>query len=111
MRDKSDKKLIELRIARAYVELLCIPDDGSALRAISIARVGDHEIRLFEHSQSERADAPLFWIELIDHGMPGAIDSCSCREIEGAVDVFDEFLAEAERSEAARRQADIEPQD
>ena len=59
MRDKSDKKLIELRIARAYVELLCIPDDGSALRAISITRVGDHEIRLFEHSQIERADAPL----------------------------------------------------
>jgi hypothetical protein len=110
MSEKSDKKLIKLRIARAYIELLCTPDDGSALRAISLARIGDHEIRLFEHPQTERADAPLFWMELIDHRMPEAINSCTCDEIEDAVNVFEEFLADAERLEAARRQADKEPQ-
>jgi hypothetical protein len=108
--EKFDKTLIELRIARAYIKLLCSPDGHTAAQAISIARIGDYEIHLFQDLQTEPAETALFWLELFDHGTQTSIDSGACREIEEAATVFEGFLAEAERLEEARRQADIEPQ-
>ena len=110
MHDKSDKTLIELRIARAYIRLLCAPASNPAARTVSIARIGDHEILLFEDWQAEGAEKPLFWIELLDHGTPVSIDSGACHKIEEAAAVFEEFLAEAERLEGLRRQASMQPQ-
>ncbi len=101
---KSDQTLIELRIARAYIKLLCVPDDHPGAKTISIAWIGDHEIRLFDGPRNDGADEPLFWMELFDHGVSVAKDSCSCREIEDAVGAFEELIAEAERAEVARRQ-------
>jgi len=109
--DESDRKLIELRIARAYVDLLCAQGGCPAGQAISIARIGQHEIRLFEHSQAERADAPLFWLELIDRGIPGPINSCACHGMADALDLFVELHSEAERLEADRRAAGTRPHD
>ena len=88
---------------------MCSGNDPAA-RTVSIARIGDHEILLFEDSQTEAAEKPLFWIELFDHGTPVSIDSGACHKIEEAAAVFEEFLAEAERLEGLRRQASIQPQ-
>ena len=110
MHDKSDNTLLELRIARAYIRLLCAPANNPAARTVSIARIGDHEILLFEDWRAEAAEKPLFWIELFDHGVPVSIDSGACHKIEEAAAVFEQFLAEAERLEGSRRQANIQPQ-
>jgi hypothetical protein len=61
----SDKLLGELRIAGAYVKLLCIPDDRSE-KSISLARIGSCEIRIFEGSQVASDGMRLFWLELFD---------------------------------------------
>jgi hypothetical protein len=108
--DKSDKTPIELRIARAYIRLLCAPANNPVARTVSIARIGDHEIILFEDWQAEGTDKPLFWIELFDHGVPVSIDSGACHKIEEAAAVFEQFLVEAERLEGPRRQANMKPQ-
>jgi hypothetical protein len=109
--EKSDKTLIELRIARAYIRLLCTPGDDLAARTVSIARIGDHEILLFDDWQVEGAEKPLFWIELFDHGTPVSIDSGACHKIVEAAAVFEEFVAEAERLEGLRRRPNMQPQD
>jgi hypothetical protein len=105
MHEASDKKLIELRIARAYMDILLMPDISPGLQRIPLARIGSHEIRLFLHTQSDSVDATLFWIELFDHVTGASIDSCACRELPYAADVFEEFRHQAERTEAGRRQA------
>lgn len=43
----SDKALSELRIARAYIKLLCLPE-GSSRASVSLASIGSYEIRIFE---------------------------------------------------------------
>ena len=111
MNKKSDKTLIELRIARAYIRLLCIPGNDPAARTVSIARIGDHEILLFEDLQTEGAEKPLFWIELFDHGTSVSIDRGACHKIEQAAAMFAEFLTAAERLEGLRRRPNMQPQD
>jgi hypothetical protein len=90
----SDKTLTELRIARAYVKLLCIPE-GSSKASVSLAWIGNCEIRIFEGSQINTDGMPLFWLELFDHGAKLSVDTFSCNEIEGAVVVFEDFIAQA----------------
>src|SRR5438067_2161023 len=67
----------ELRIARAYIKLLCIPESSSGARMVSLARIGDLEIRLLEGLQLSSADAPPFWMELFDHKAQVSVDSCA----------------------------------
>jgi hypothetical protein len=100
--ENSDKKLIELRIARAYVDLLCTLDGHPVARWVLLARIDNHEIRLFLHSNIDAPYAPLFWMELFDHGAGVSIDSYACHQLRHAVDIFEEFRCEAERSEVAR---------
>jgi hypothetical protein len=90
----SDKMLSQLRIARAYVKLLCIPEGGSET-SVSLACIENCEIRIFEGSQLASDGMPLFWLELFDHGAKMSIDSFSCYEIEDAVVVFDDFISQA----------------
>jgi hypothetical protein len=90
----SDKTLSELRIARAYVKLLCIPE-GSSEASVSLAWIGNWEIRIFEGSQADFDGMPLFWLELFDHGAKTSVDNFSCHKIEDAVVVFEDFISQA----------------
>jgi hypothetical protein len=62
----TDNTFSKLRITRAYIKLLCIPE-GEA-RMVSLVQIGNHEIRMLEASKADTADGPLFLIELFDQG-------------------------------------------
>lgn len=87
----SDSKFSQLRITRAYIKLLCIPE-GDA-RMVSLARIGSYEIRMLEASQSSFADSPLFLIELFDHDAQSLVDSCVCHDIDEGVAAFEDFIS------------------
>jgi hypothetical protein len=89
----SDSKFSELRITRAYIKLLCIPEGEHGGRMVSLARVGNNEIRMVEASQTNSADAPLFWMELFDHDAQSSVDSCACYNIKKAAAVFEDFIS------------------
>jgi len=57
--NRSDKEFRKLRITRAYIKLLCIPE-GDA-RIVSLVRIGNYEVRMLDASQTGSADAPLFF--------------------------------------------------
>jgi len=99
--ENSNKKLILLRMARAYVDLLCAWEDDPKAQ-ISISRIDDHEIRMFLGFSAEADDEPLFWMELFDHGTRASLNSYACRELAGGADVFEEFRSAAEFTEAGR---------
>jgi hypothetical protein len=87
----SDDEFDKLRIARAYIKLLCIPD-GEA-KMVSLARIGNYEIRIFEASQSSSDAAPLFSIELFDHDEKSPVDSCVCRDVGEGVAAYQDFIS------------------
>ena len=103
MHERFDSNLIELRIVQAYDDLSRASDGDLKARSVSLARIEDHEIRMFVFPSTDGGDEPLFWIELFDHGTLASIDTCACREIASALGVFEEFRSEAEVSEADRR--------
>ena len=106
----SDKMLSELRIARAYVKLLCIPE-GSSETSVSLACTGNCEIRIFEGSQVTSDGMPLFWLKLFNHGAKMSVDSFSCHKIEDAVVVFEDFISRAGHSKEASGPDDAGTQD
>jgi hypothetical protein len=81
--------LNELRIARAYGNLLSISEDSSKA-AVSLASIGNCEIRMF----LGRGRA-LFWLELFDHGTRMSVDSFGCNKIEEAAPVFEHLMSQA----------------
>jgi len=81
----------KLRITRAYIKLLCIPEGDAKM--VSLARVGSYEIRMLEFQQDGPADAPLFSMELYDHDVQSTVESCVCRDIEEGVAAFDDFIS------------------
>ena len=108
--EKFGRNVIELRIAQAYADLLSASDADPKLRSTSLARVKDHEIRMFVFFSAYGGDEPLFWIELFDHCTSASVNTCACREVSGAADVFEEFRSEAELLEANRRHDGVVPQ-
>jgi hypothetical protein len=84
----ADNAFRKLRITRAYIKLLCIPD-GQA-RMVSLAQIGNYEIRMLEAS---KADGPLFLIELFDHDAQSSVGSCVCDDIEEGVAAFEDFIS------------------
>jgi hypothetical protein len=95
MKCTSEKTFSQLRISRAYLKLLSIPENVSGARVISLERIGSYQIRMFEPAQIDSADGPLFWLELFDGEGQSSVDSCSCHAIEEAVTVFDGFVEQA----------------
>ena len=93
MNSMSETTLAELRIARAYVKLSCIPEDSSEA-SVSLASIGNCEIRMF---RGPEVDGTLFWLELLDHSAKTTVDSFSCHEIKEAVVIFDDFISQADR--------------
>jgi hypothetical protein len=86
--------LTTLRVSRAYVSLLSRPEDDAA--AISLAWIGDCEIRMHAAAPTGAAKQPLFIVDIFDHDAQLFIDSRACHTVaEGAV-AFDEFLRMAE---------------
>ena len=81
----------KLRITRAYIKLLCIPE-GDA-RTVSLAQIGNYEIRMLEASKADTADGPLFLIELFDHDAQSSVASCVCDDIEEGVAAFEDFIS------------------
>jgi hypothetical protein len=92
----SDKTFGKLRIARAYVKLLCMTE-GSSKASVSLALIGTSEIRLFEGPQTSSNGKPLFYLELFDHGANMSVDSFGCHKIDDAVVIFEDFISQAGR--------------
>lgn len=87
----SEIEFSKLRIIRAYIKLLCIPE-GTA-KMISLARLGSYEVRMLESSQDDSDAAPLFSIELFDHGAQSSVDNCSCYGIDEGAAAFRDFIS------------------
>ena len=82
--------LTTLRVSRAYVSLLSRPEGDAA--AVSLAWIGDYEIRMHAPPASAAATQPLFIVDIFDHDAQRCIDSRACYTVaEGAV-AFDEYL-------------------
>jgi hypothetical protein len=89
--NRSDREFRKLRIARAYIKLLCLPEgDG---RFVSLVRIGNYEVRMLDASQTGSAAKPLFCLELFDHDAQTAVDNCVCHDIEEGVVTFEEFIS------------------
>jgi hypothetical protein len=69
-----DSTFSKLRITRAYIKLLCIPEGDAKM--VSLVQIGNYEIRMLEASKADTADGPLFLLELFDHDAQSSVDSC-----------------------------------
>jgi hypothetical protein len=87
----SEIEFSKLRIIRAYIKLLCIPE-GTA-KMVSLARLGNYEARMLESSQNDSDAAPLFSIELFDHDAQSPVDSCGCYGIDEGAAVLRDFIS------------------
>jgi len=87
---------LELRIARAYVKLWCIPEE-SPETSLSLASIGSCEIRMFRGPEVDFDGVPLFWLELFDLSTKASVDGFSCHRIKDAVPIFDDFISQASR--------------
>jgi hypothetical protein len=87
----SDNEFGKLRITRAYIKLLCIPEGAD--KVVSLARIGNYEVRMFETSQSGADAAALFLMELFDQDAQLPVDSCVCYDIGKAVTVYQDFIS------------------
>lgn len=83
-----------LRISRAFVTLLSRPQGDAT--AISLAWIGDYEIRMHAAPQTGAAEQPLFIVDIFDHDAQLFIDSRACHSVADGAVAFDEFLHLAE---------------
>ena len=83
-----------LRISRAYVSLLSRPEGEPT--TISLAWIGDHEIRMHAAPLAGAATQPLFIIDVFDHDVQALIDSRACHSVADGAVAFDELLRIAE---------------
>ena len=88
----SDGTLTELKIARAYVKLCSISDPEAS---VSLASIGNYEVRMLANPAVDLDSAPLFWLELFDHTMKTSVDSFRCHRLKDAAPVFNDFVAHA----------------
>jgi hypothetical protein len=87
----SDVNFSKLRISRAYIKLLCIPK-GLA-KIVSLARIGNCEVRMLESLRSNSDATPLFSIELFDHDGQSLLDSCICYSLDEGAAAFQDFIS------------------
>src|SRR5207249_7311218 len=72
---------VALRVAQAYVRLFFVPVSKQGARIVSLASFDNYEIRLLELSTVDYGRDPPLWMELYDHDIPAAIDSCRCGDL------------------------------
>ena len=94
--EMSDKMLGKLQNASACVRFLRLPE-GSFETSVSLAWIGSCEVRIFEGPRVTSDGMPVFWLELFDHSAKMSVDSFSCREIEDAVVILEDFFAQADQ--------------
>ena len=99
MNGTSDRLATELRIARAYVKLSCIPEHSSEA-SVSFVSSGNYEIRMLRRPD-DFDGAPLFWLELFDHSTKTSVDGFGCHRIKDAVPILDNFISQASDDSAA----------
>jgi hypothetical protein len=85
-----DNEFRKLRITRAYIRLLCIPEGDPKM--VSLGRIGSYEVRMLEGSQSSCSSVPLFSIELFDHDVQSPVDSRVCFDIEEGAAAYQDFI-------------------
>ena len=93
MNSTSERMLTELQIARAYVELSSILEDGSKA-SVSLAWIGNCELRMFRGPKTDFDSRALFWLELFDHGTRVSVDSFRCHNIEDATPAFEVLMSQ-----------------
>ena len=94
----------ELRVTRAYIRLFLVPEGKNGERTVSLARIGDYEVRLVEIVQTAAADVPPLWLELYSYDGRLVVDSCSCHELEDAVVAAEHLVSQAKcLNELSRR--------
>jgi len=89
----SEWTLTELKIAKAYVRLCAIPED-SPEASVLLATIDSHEIRMLASPAVDLDSAPLFWLELFDHGTKTSVDSFRCHRLKDAVPVVCDFFTQ-----------------
>jgi hypothetical protein len=89
--------LIELKISQAYVRLCSLPEGGPQA-SVSVALIGNYEIRMLANPAADVDSAPLFWLELIDHSTKTSVDSFCCYQIKDAVPVVRDFFKQVDDS-------------
>ena len=94
MRRALEYNLVTLRISRAFISLLCRPNDDA--KGISLAWIGDYEIRMQAAAPTSAVERPLFTIGIFDHEAQRFIDSRACYSLSEGADVFEAFLLMAE---------------
>ena len=85
-----DYNLTTLRVSRAYVSLLSRPEGDAA--SISLAWIGDYEIRMHAAPPTGAVKPPLFVVDIFDHDAQRCIDSRACYAVADGAAAFDEFL-------------------
>jgi hypothetical protein len=91
----SEWTLTELKISRAYVRLCTMPEDGPEA-SVSLAFIGNHEIRMLASPAVDLEGAPLFWLELFDHTTKTSVDSFRCYRLKDAGPVVSDFFTQAD---------------
>ena len=92
MNTTSESSLIELRIARAYGKLSS--PVGASKSSVSLASVGNCEIRMFRGREADLDGMPLFWLELFDHVTKTSVDSFRGDKTKDAAAVFEDFMSQ-----------------
>jgi len=72
-----------------------MPEDGPEA-SVSLASIGNHEVRMLAGPAVDLDSAPLFWLELFDHSMKTSVDSFCCYRLKGAVPVVCDFFAQVD---------------
>lgn len=99
----SGSKLSELRVMRAYIRLFVVPEGKDGVRTVSLARIGNYEVRFVELPQTSPADKPPLWMELYAHDEKLVVDSCSFHELEEAVIAAEHLISQASYSNELSR--------
>src|SRR5437660_10032836 len=94
MNSTSERMAAELLIARAFGRLSSLPDQGSEA-TVSLASLGNCEVRMFRSWQAHLESMPLFWLELFDHGARMSVDSFLCHKLKDAAPIVNDFMSQA----------------
>jgi hypothetical protein len=87
----SEIEFSKLRITQAYLKLLCIPDGTTKM--VSLARLGNYEVRMLEPSQNDSDAASLFSLELFDQDAQSRVDNRNCNGVDEGATAFRDFIS------------------
>jgi len=85
------RDFIRQRISRAYFNLRCIPE-GEA-RIISLAWIGNCEVRMHQAPSRRAAKEPLFQMDFFDHDSQLSIENRLCYDVEEGAAAFEAFVS------------------